>query len=45
MTVAAFSEEHDYQTGDEVKDRLTRVRDLDWQGFVSAYFQGAGVTT
>jgi hypothetical protein len=42
VTVAPFFEEHDYQTEDEVKARLTRVRDLDWQGFVSAYFPGSG---
>ena len=33
---------HDFQTGDEVEDRLTRVQDLDWQGFLSAYFPGSG---
>ena len=42
MTVAPFFEEHDFQTGDEVKDRLTSVQDLDWQGFLSAYFPGSG---
>jgi hypothetical protein len=42
MTVAPFFEEHDFQTGDEVQDRLTGVRDLDWQGFLSAYFPGSG---
>ena len=42
MTVAPFFDENDVQAGDEVEDRLTRVQDLDWQGFLSAYFPGSG---
>lgn len=41
MTVASFFDEHDFQTGGEVKDRLTSARDLDWEGFSSAYFPGS----
>jgi len=34
-------DEHDFRSGGEVKDRLVPVRDLDWEGFSSAYFPGS----
>jgi hypothetical protein len=41
VTVAPFFAEHDLQSGGPVTDRLTSVRDLDWESFLSAYFPGS----
>jgi hypothetical protein len=41
VTDAPYFAEHDLQRGAPVEDRLTSVRDLDWESFRSAYFPGS----